>query len=66
MKASELIDMALSDAADWQSNLADAYRNMPDSPERKEALALAKKYRRLRLKRIQRRMPAHTTGRVSQ
>jgi hypothetical protein len=39
--------MALHDAIGWQLGLADAYAHIPDSPERVEALATAKRYRSL-------------------
>lgn len=53
----ELIDLALIDAAIWQSGLADAYRHIPDSPERKEALEMVKLYNRLRRHRLNLRQP---------
>lgn len=40
-----LIRQALCNAIDYQLGLADAYRHIPGSPERREALDLVKKYR---------------------
>lgn len=54
----ELIDSALADGADWQTTLADAYKHIPDSPERAEALKLARMYRRL-LKRRREQRKSH-------
>jgi hypothetical protein len=51
----ELIDHALDDAADWQNDVADAYRHMRDSDEYKEALQLMRMYRRLLKKRQEQR-----------
>ncbi len=43
----DLICAALVDAIGWQLSLADAYRHIPDAPERKEAFAQVRRYRAL-------------------
>ena len=42
-----LIRSALIDAIGWQEGLADAYAHIPRSPDRRDALRQADKYRRL-------------------
>ncbi len=45
MSDRDTIRMALYDAIDWQTSLSEAYGR--DDPERKEALNMAAKYRKL-------------------